>query len=213
MNKLRSTLGVVAIAFITLTAMSCNDKKNEHDNADGHHSEMSSGEDHSKMNHDDGMKHDKTNASRTMMDSETQNSASQKVLADYMTLKDALVETDKNKAAQASNKLNKTLNEFDLSDYNSEEQKELKQIIAEAKEHADYISKNEMKKQREHFETLSKNIMDMVAITGTENTLYQQFCPMYADNGGVWLSTEKNIRNPYFGSKMMKCGEVQKEIN
>ncbi|MGO1751492.1 MULTISPECIES: DUF3347 domain-containing protein [Psychroflexus] len=213
MNKLRSTLGVVAIAFITLTIMSCKENKNEHNNADGHHSKMSSGEDHSKMNHQDGMIHDKMNMSSTIMDSETQNSASQKVLADYMTLKDALVETDKNKAAQASNKLNKTLNEFDLSEYNSEEQKELKQIIAEAKEHAEYIGKNEMKKQREHFETLSKNIMDMVAITGTENTLYQQFCPMYADNGGVWVSTDKNIRNPYFGSKMMKCGEVQKEIN
>lgn len=42
MNKLRSTLGVVAIAFITLTIMSCKENKNEHNNADGHHSKMSS---------------------------------------------------------------------------------------------------------------------------------------------------------------------------
>jgi hypothetical protein len=52
----------------------------------------------------------------------------------------------------------------------------------------------------------------MVAITGTENTLYQQFCPMY-DKGSAWLSMEKEIRNPYYGSKMMACGKVQKEIN
>jgi len=59
---------------------------------------------------------------------------------------------------------------------------------------------------------LSKDIMDMVAITGTENTLYQQFCPMY-DGGSAWLSMNEEIRNPYYGSKMLKCGKVQKEIN
>ncbi|HAT65637.1 MAG TPA: hypothetical protein DCS66_13750, partial [Flavobacteriaceae bacterium] len=44
-----------------------------------------------------------------------------------------------------------------------------------------------MDHQREHFKILSKDITDMIAITGTENTLYQQFCPMY-DGGSAWLS-------------------------
>jgi hypothetical protein len=58
---------------------------------------------------------------------------------------------------------------------------------------------------------LSKDMMDMVAITGTDATLYQQFCPMY-DKGSAWLSMEKDIKNPYYGSKMMNCGKVEKEI-
>jgi hypothetical protein len=51
----------------------------------------------------------------------------------------------------------------------------------------------------------------MVAITGTKNTLYEQFCPMY-DKGSAWLSSSNEVRNPYYGSKMLKCGKVQKTI-
>ena len=54
----------------------------------------------------------------------------------------------------------------------------------------------------------------MIAITGTDKKLYQDFCPMYNNNKGAqWLSTTEEIKNPYFGSKMMGCGKVQKEIN
>ena len=92
------------------------------------------------------------------------------------------------------------------------QQKELKEIIESSTQHAELISKSDIEQQRKNFEMLTQDMITMVSITGTENTLYQQFWPMYGD-GGAWLSMEKNIRNPYFGSKMMKCGEVQKEIN
>jgi len=197
MKKVRLTTTIMVMAFLSLTAMSCKDVKKEDVNDNTMHSEMN---------------HDKMNASNDMMDSNSQNSDAQKVLADYMALKDALVETDKDKAAKAGNKLNNTLSEFDISNYTAEQQKELKDIITDAKEHAEHIGKSEMNHQREHFKILSKDIMDMVAITGTENTLYQQFCPMY-DGGSAWLSMNKDIKNPYYGSKMLKCGKVQKEIN
>ena len=61
--------------------------------------------------------------------------------------------------------------------------------------------------------TLSIDIADMVAITGAAKTLYQQYCPMYNNNkGGMWLSASEEIKNPYYGAKMLNCGEVQKEI-
>jgi len=197
MKKVRLTTTIMAMAFLSLTAMSCKDVKKQDANDNAMHSEMN---------------HDKMDTSNDMMDSNSQNSDAQKVLADYMALKDALVETDKDKAAKAGNKLNNTLSEFDISSYTAEQQKELKDIIADAKVHAEHIGKSEMDHQREHFKTLSKDITDMVAITGTENTLYQQFCPMY-DGGSAWLSMNKDIKNPYYGSKMLKCGKVQKEIN
>ena len=197
MKKVKLTTAIMVMAFISLTAMSCKDVKKE----DAHDDTM-----HSEMNHDE------MNTSNDMMNSNSQISDAQKVLTDYMALKDALVETDKDKAAIAGNKLNNTLSEFDMSSYTDEQQTELKDIIADAKEHAEHIGKSEMDHQREHFKTLSKDIMDMVAITGTENTLYQQFCPMY-DGGSAWLSMSEDIKNPYYGSKMLKCGKVQKEIN
>ena len=206
------TTTILAMAFISLTVMSCKDSKNEqtneethsemnHDNSDGHHDTAESA-----------MNHDAINTSNDMLDSDAQDSDAKQVIADYMSLKDALVETNKDKAAEAGKKLESTLNSFNVSSYTSEQQKELNDIITDAKEHAEHIGKSEMDHQREHFKTLSKDILDMIAITGTETTLYQQFCPMY-DKGSAWLSMSKDIKNPYYGSKMLTCGKVQKEIN
>nr|WP_318501265.1 DUF3347 domain-containing protein [Formosa sp. PL04] len=183
--------------------MSCKDSKKEQSNVQDNHSEM---------NHDDSMDQDNMSASKDTVDSDAQNSDVKQVVADYMALKDALVETNKDEAAQAGKKLESTLNSFNVSSYTSGQQEELNDIIADAKEHAEHIGKSEIDHQREHFKTLSKDIMDMVAITGTETTLYQQFCPMY-DKGSAWLSMSKDIKNPYYGSKMLTCGKVQKEIN
>ncbi len=207
MKKVKVTTAILAMAFVSLTAMSCKDGKKEN-SEDAMHSELN----HDEMNHDEGMNHDEMTVSNDSMDSNAQTTDAKQVLADYMTLKEALVATNKDDAAKAGKKLENTLNGFDVNSYTAEQQKELKDIIADAKEHAEHIGKSEMDHQREHFKTLSKDMMDMVAITGTENTLYQQFCPMY-DGGSAWLSMEKEIKNPYYGSKMMACGKVQKEIN
>ncbi|MCI2227601.1 MULTISPECIES: DUF3347 domain-containing protein [Flavobacteriaceae] len=197
MKYLKTIVAILVISLINLTIISCKDAKKENTQDSIVHSEMN---------------HNKMDKSNNMMDDNSQNSGVQKVLADYMILKDALVETDKNKAAKAGDKLNNSLSKFEINGFTVEQQKELKDIITDAKEHAEHIGRSEIDHQREHFKTLSKDIMDMVAITGTKNTLYQQFCPMY-DGGSAWLSLNKEIKNPYYGSKMLKCGKVQKEIN
>ncbi len=210
MSKLKSTLGIVAIAFITLTAMSCKDNKNEQNNADGNHSEMSAGEDHSKMNHDNSDGNQDGDKKEMAMSGDGN---SQGVLKDYFNLKNALVADDNAKAKTLGATLATTLGNFDVSSNFSDTQKaELKDIIEDAVEHAEHISESDIDHQREHFKILSKDVTDMVAITGTENTLYQQFCPMY-DGGSAWLSMSKDIKNPYYGSQMLNCGKVQKEIN
>ena len=155
--------------------------------------------DHSKMNMD-GMKMDKMNDAKA-----------EAVLADYFMLKDALVGDDTKKAAQAGTKLMASLKAFNTKSYTKDEQSELIDIVEDATEHAEHISDSPIDHQREHFKTLSKDITDMVAITGTKNTLYEQFCPMY-DKGSAWLSASNEVRNPYYGSKMLKCGKVQKTI-
>jgi Cu(I)/Ag(I) efflux system membrane fusion protein len=46
-----------------------------------------------------------------------------------------------------------------------------------------------------------------------KSMIYIQHCPMADSNKGAdWLSKEKEIRNPYFGASMLKCGEVTKTI-
>ena len=201
MSKLKSTLGIVAIAFITLTVMSCKDNSKEQNSTDGDHSEMN--RDNSDGHHD--------GEKKEMAMSGDGNS--QAVLNDYFNLKDALVADDNAKAKELGATLATSLGNLDVSSNFSDTQKaDLKDIMEDAVEHAEHISESDIDHQREHFKILSKDVTDMVAITGTENTLYEQFCPMY-DGGSAWLSTSKDVKNPYYGSKMLKCGKVQKEIN
>ncbi|WP_062054156.1 DUF3347 domain-containing protein [Aquimarina longa] len=210
MSKLKLVLGIVTIAFVTLTVVSCKDAKTDKNNSTDHHSEMNADEDHSKMNHDNSDGHHDGDKKEMAMGG---NGNSQAVLNDYFNLKDALVSDDNAKAKALGATLAKTLRSLDISSNYSESQKDdLKDIIEDAVEHAEHISESDITHQREHFKVLSKDMTDMVAITGTKVKLYEQFCPMY-DGGTAWLSTKEEVRNPYYGSKMLKCGKVQREIN
>ena len=200
MKKLKSTLGIVAIAFITLTAVSCKDAKKEQNNSDGNHSEM---------NHNNSDGHHDEESKKMAMNG---NGASQVILNDYFNLKDALVSDDNAKAKELGATLAKSFGNLNVSNYTDAQKADLKDIIEDAVEHAEHISERDIDHQREHFKILSKDVTDMVAITGTENTLYQQFCPMY-DGGSNWLSMSEEVSNPFSGSKMLNCGKVQKEIN
>ncbi len=200
MNKLKSTLGIVAIAFITLTVMSCKDNNKEENSTDGNHSEM---------NHDNSDGHHHSDKKEMAMSGEGNSEA---ILNDYFNLKDALVADDNAKAKELGATLATSLGNLDVANYTDAQKADLKDIVEDAVEHAEHISESDIDHQREHFKILSKDVTDMVGITGTKNTLYQLFCPMY-DGGSAWLSRSKEIKNPYYGSKMLDCGEVQKEIN
>lgn len=196
MKTVKRTIGTMALAAIMVLTVSCKDG-NKNEPAAPMSNEM----------HQESMD-DKDNMAMN------DNQDAKAVLQDYFKLKDALVETNNDKAKQLGATLASTLGSFDASSYSDNEQQELKDILQDAIEHAEHISESDMAHQREHFKILSKDVTDMVAITGTEMKIYEQFCPMYKNNeGGVWLSMNEEIRNPYFGDKMLKCGKVQRKIN
>ncbi|WP_062058181.1 efflux RND transporter periplasmic adaptor subunit [Aquimarina longa] len=68
----------------------------------------------------------------------------------------------------------------------------------------------ELKEQRAYFVTLNESIVVLVSNFNEMITpIYVQKCPMANTNrGAIWISTEKEIRNPYFGSAMLNCGSV-----
>lgn len=209
MRNLKVKTTILAMAFLGFT--SCNENKKEASNHDLH-SEMLDNETSLNSESQIEINYNEISTPNDEGSSNVQNTQMGQVLSDYMTLKDALVATNKDDAAKAGKNLESTLNGFNVSSYSTEQQKELIDIISDAKEHAEHIAKSEIDHQREHFKALSNNIIDMVGITGTETKLFQQFCPMY-DKGSSWLSMSKDIKNPYYGSKMLTCGTVKKEIN
>ena len=198
MKKVKRTLGMMALAAIMVLTVSCKDG-NKNEPAAPMSNEM-----HQESMDDKG----------DMAMNENKDAKAEAILKDYFNLKDALVGDDNDKAKQLGATLASTLGSFDASSYSDSEQQELKDIMEDAIEHAEHISESDMAHQREHFKILSKDVTDMVGITGTEMKIYEQFCPMYNNNeGGAWLSMNEEIRNPYFGDKMLKCGKVQREIN
>lgn len=68
--------------------------------------------------------------------------------------------------------------------------------------------------QRASYSALSNDFIALVKKSGLSGgELYVDFCPMALnDKGAYWLSANKEIRNPYFGDKMMNCGEVKETI-
>lgn len=72
----------------------------------------------------------------------------------------------------------------------------------------------EISAQREAFAALSLQIEELLKQKLSSGTLYKQFCPMAFNNlGAFWFSEVEEIRNPYFGNKMLKCGSVVETIN
>ena len=177
--------------------------------------------DHSKMNHStdghatmDSKMNDKNMVQSSVKVEHSQSASA--IIDNYLALKDALVQDDSKNAASSGEKLFDAFSKFDISSQPKTQQKELGEIIEDASEHAEHISENSgnIDHQREHFEILSKDIRDLTLITGSDRTLYQAFCPMYNNNeGGIWLSASSEIKNPFFGNKMLKCGSVQQEIS
>jgi len=133
----------------------------------------------------------------------------------YLAVKDALVATDQAAAAAAATDFLKALERVDMSllDGAAHSYWMQKQNALEA--HAGMIrSTKEVEDQRKQFEFFSNAIIETVRAFGTEGPpLYVQHCPMaFDDQGAEWLSYESEIRNPYFGDRMLKCGSVQETL-
>lgn len=120
----------------------------------------------------------------------------------YITLKNALVASDFQKAKSASESLVKAIHNVKGSD----------KVHAEAAKVAESAT---LENQRKAFTALSNEMATLVKGADISmGELYLEYCPMANGNtGGYWLSNEKEIRNPYFGDQMLKCGSVKETIN
>ena len=73
---------------------------------------------------------------------------------------------------------------------------------------------SDIEAQRAAYSGMSKDMAALIKKDGlSSGELYVAFCPMaFNDKGAIWISTSKEIRNPYFGEMMLGCGEVQETI-
>lgn len=158
---------------------------------------------------------DTTNPSSTALHPPGKPASLDELVKAYLKLKNALANDDSKEAAVAGKQIADVLQKTDETSMNVDQKQVYDEVKADIKEHAEHIGENADKiaHQREHFETLSKDLYDLVKVIKPAQTLYVDHCPMYNDNKGAnWLSEVKEIKNPYFGKKMSTCGSVKEEI-
>ena len=137
-------------------------------------------------------------------DSATQSSLSP-LLSQYYGIKDALVAGNGNAASANAAQFVKTLTGLDDGTIAADSKAVL------LKDAAPIAASNDIKKQREGFASFSTNMVTLAkSVKLSPQPVYQQYCPM---KKWSWLSSDKAIKNPYYGSAMLTCGKVTETIN
>jgi hypothetical protein len=128
----------------------------------------------------------------------------------YFLLKDALVKTDAKAAASVSKDLLTAIASVKMETLKTEEHMVWMKVSKDLTTEAKSISQTQdIKKQRELFSPLSKNMYTLIKTSKPSEVVYYQHCPMQNAN---WLSRENTIKNPYYGAQMMTCGKTVETI-
>lgn len=125
------------------------------------------------------------------------------VLAKYYSIKEFLVLGDSKNAMLSANELMQSL---DTAQF-----KNAATLVPKLKKDAKAIaSSSDINKQRVAFATLSEAMIEFVKANQADTApIYVDYCPMKKT---YWLSAEKPIRNPYYGSAMLSCGSITDTI-
>jgi hypothetical protein len=136
------------------------------------------------------------------------NETMNKITAEYLKIKDTLA-NDKTENVQDNAKsileLTKKLNTTNIIGEHKEHFEDLPSKISAAAK--DLSKAKNIKSMRKAFNDLSKP-MAMWATMVKPSGINVAYCPMAP---GSWLQTGQEIRNPYYGASMLKCGEIVSE--
>jgi len=138
--------------------------------------------------------------------------AIQRVLTDYFALSDALAADDAAKVDVAATNLRKSLAAVDAVPTQGEivvAWKEMKQRLIQTL--SAITEAQELSAKRAAFQPFSQEVSKVVIAVSDQLSIpvYEAWCPMAFNNkGGTWLQQDRQIMNPYFGSKMLRCGDV-----
>jgi Cu(I)/Ag(I) efflux system membrane fusion protein len=160
---------------------------------------------------------DTKNADHTKMESRIAvskdfQSQLNKVFVEYISLKNAFTNDNSKTAQENAVEVVNVLAKVDMKLLsNNEAHKHWMTISKEIAASATSITKtSDINVQRNHFIHLSAHLSKAIKLFGINKTVYEQFCPMANnDNGAFWLSLDEEIRNPYYGKAMLKCGSTE----
>lgn len=134
----------------------------------------------------------------------------------YNTLQKALVASDSNLAATAATAMigtHKMLNQEQLSGDALHEWVGFSGVMEAALKNVSGAST--LREQRMAFSGVSDQMYRYIRAFGLSgSTAYYVYCPMALNyKGAYWLTDAREVRNPYFGDQMLKCGSLRQQLN
>lgn len=143
--------------------------------------------------------HDKT-ASSSSSTPTFKSESTENLYQAYISLTQALVQSDEAKSKKEAETLASLA---EASDADAGLKKAAKELASAA----------DIKAIRLVLADLSPLMKDYIKGQLKQGEVYVAFCPMANGNtGGYWLANEKQINNPYFGDKMLRCGSVKETL-
>jgi Cu(I)/Ag(I) efflux system membrane fusion protein len=137
------------------------------------------------------------------------------VLDAYLDIKDALVTSNMENTVQPEKLMLEALNRVVADSIPADHKTHW--VMADSVLRASLITMTaatDIEAKRAAFSSMTGAMTSAVKMFGSDGRpLFYQFCPMaFNDQGGYWLSRQKLIANPYFGSKMLRCGETKETL-
>ncbi len=129
-----------------------------------------------------------------------ENQAIGAIYQHYINIKNALVQTD---ATMAQDRAKEMVAALESTQTNEAVATAALKIATESNVNA----------QRMAFSDLTAAMEAQLEGALSSGEIYKQYCPMaFEGKGDSWFSNSKEIRNPYYGDKMLKCGRVEATI-
>ena len=143
------------------------------------------------------------------------SAAINEIVNQYLRIKNALASDNGGEAANGGKAMVNAIAKIDKSLFTAEQKNAFDKDEEGLKEDAEHIGKkgDDIAHQRSHFTSLSEAVYNLVRAFGAGRPLYHDHCPMAKNNeGAMWISELKEVKNPYFGSAMPDCGSVEEII-
>ena len=202
---------LLTISAVVIAACTSGGNKNEHEGHDMSNMGKDSSQ-HATVTDDKDVKV----VAVTYTNVNAKAAASIKAIVDhYLHIKNALTNDNGSEAASGAKAMRDAISKLDKSLLTAEQKTAYDANEDELKEHAEHIAKNgdNIKHQRSHFVQSSEIVYELVRDFGAGRPVYHDHCPMARENqGAMWISETKEIKNPYFGNEMPKCGTVEEVI-
>ena len=133
----------------------------------------------------------------------------------YLKMNNAFVDSNAKSVASEAKRVTKAIESVDMALLKGDPHMIWMDQLETLNRTIDAISKSkDIEKQRHEYIQFNLAFYESIKMFGLENTTtYFQYCPMANDDkGAYWLSSTKDILNPYFGDVMLTCGETKETI-